>query len=307
LSFAERSFRAIGTTASVVVIDPHVADAAVALLQAEVVAIDDACSWFRTDSELAELHRHAGRPMRVSPLLFSALRTAYDVAAKTRGAVDPTVGNAVVALGFEGDFSKIGHPGGSLPQIETPVVGYQRLELNDRERTVRIPKGVRLDLGASAKAFLVDRAAARISEDLGVAVLVNVGGDIAVAGPPPPLGWPVGIAIDSSTKADDVDQVVAIRHGGLASSSTAIRTWRIGTERVHHIVDPRTGRSVPPYWTLVSACAASCVEANMVSTAAIVWGPDALEHLGALDHAVRLVRHDGAVVLRGGWPKASSR
>ena len=60
------------------------------------------------------------------------------------------------------------------------------------------------------------------------------------------------------------------------------------------------------YWTLVSACAPSCVDANMVTTAAIVWGRDALEHLGAFGYVVRLVRHDGAVIVRGGWPEAAA-
>ena len=74
--------------------------------------------------------------------------------------------------------------------------------------------------------------------------------------------------MDSSAGADDVDQVVAIRHGGLASSSTEVRTWQMGTEQVHHIVDPATGRSSAPYWRLVSAAGASCVDANALSTAA---------------------------------------
>ena len=69
--------------------------------------------------------------------------------------------------------------------------------------------------------------------------MVSLGGDIAVAGTPPQGGWAVGIAVDSSTPVDRVDQVVAIRGGGLASSSTAVRTWDSGVRRVHHIIDPR--------------------------------------------------------------------
>jgi thiamine biosynthesis lipoprotein len=164
---------------------------------------------------------------------------------------------------------------------------------------------MRLDLGSSAKAFAADRAADRISQELGSGVLVSLGGDIAVAGTPPPGGWAVGIAVDSSTPVDQVAQVVAVQVGGLASSSTAVRTWDSGGRRVHHIIDPASGDCVAPYWTLVSATGESCVAANAVSTAAIVWGERALD-LVPSDQAVRLVRHDGRIFSRNGWPGADA-
>jgi thiamine biosynthesis lipoprotein len=133
-------------------------------------------------------------------------------------------------------------------------------------------------------------------------VLVSLGGDVAVAGPPPPEGWAVGIAHESATPPGEVDQVVAIRRGGLASSAVGARTWTAGGRVAHHIVDPRTGDCVEPYWSLVSATGGSCVEANLVTTAATVWGRDALERLGRFDQAARLVRWDGKVFSVHGWP-----
>lgn len=76
----------------------------------------------------------------------------------------------------------------------------------------------------------------------------------------------------------------------------------MGTSRVHHIVDPTTGRSTSPYWQLVSTVGASCVDANALSTAAVVWGNQAIERLRPFGQAVRLVRHDGEVFTVGGWP-----
>jgi FAD:protein FMN transferase len=147
-----------------------------------------------------------------------------------------------------------------------------------------------------------DRAAAHVADELCSGALVSIGGDVAVAGKPPTEGWAIGIAVDSSTGADDVDQVVAIRRGGLASSSTEVRTWQMGGEQVHHIVDPATGHSTAPYWRLVSAAGASCVDANTLSTAAMVWGDEALERLRPYNQAVRLLRHDGELFTLGGWP-----
>jgi thiamine biosynthesis lipoprotein len=297
-----RSFRAIGTSATVVVQDPSRAAAAESLLRTEIDSIDLACSRFRPDSELEMVHAHAGAAVRVSSLLFDALAVSYDVAERTHGAVDPTVGNAIAALGYDKDLSEVQRQPARPSTVLRPVAGFTHLHLNSARRTVRIPRGVRLDLGSTAKAFAADRAAARISDAVGSGVLVSLGGDIAVAGAPPPGGWAVGIAVDSSTPVDQVAQVVAVHCGGLASSSTAVRTWTCGSRPVHHIIDPASGDCVAPYWTLVSATGESCVAANAVTTAAIVWGDGAVGHLTSFGQAARMVRHDGRIVALNGWP-----
>jgi thiamine biosynthesis lipoprotein len=297
-----RRFRAIGTTAAVVVQDPSKAETAERMLRADMDSIDLACSRFRRDSELEMVHAHAGAAVRVSSLLFDALEASYEVAERTHGAVDPTVGNAIAALGYDKDLNEVQARPAKPPSALGPVAGFTHLHLNSARRTVRIPRGVRLDLGSSAKAFAADRAAARISHEIKSGVLVSLGGDIAVAGPPPTGGWAVGIAVDSSTPTDQVTQVVAIDCGGLASSSTAVRTWKSGTRSVHHIIDPASGDCVAPYWTLVSATGESCVAANAVSTAAIVWGERALGQLAPFRQAIRMVRHDGRIFSLNGWP-----
>jgi FAD:protein FMN transferase len=304
---AQRSFRAIGTTATVVVRDPAHMVGAEILLRQEIAAIDLACSRFRPDSELEYVHSCSGRPVAVSPLLFEALEVAVAVAERTHGAVDPTVGNAIATLGYDRDFDQIKDQPQLLQDAGGSVIGYGHIHLGTRSRTVRIPRGVRLDLGSSAKALVADRSATRIANQLDTGVLVSVGGDVAVAGPPPHDGWPIGIAVESAATERDLDQVVAIRQGGLASSSTAVRQWVVGTETVHHIIDPSTGYSAAPYWTLVSATGASCVDANALSTAAVVWGERALELLRPYGQAVRMLRHDGRVFTLGGWPEADER
>jgi thiamine biosynthesis lipoprotein len=297
-----RSFRAIGTTATVVVQDPAGADAAQRILVTELEAIDLACSRFREDSELQTVHANAGHTVEVGGLLFEALEVALHAADRTGGAVDPTIGNALAALGYDADLDEVTSRPATPPPALGPVAGYMHVQLNPRVRSVRIPRGVRLDLGSTAKALAADRAAARIADEIRGGALVSLGGDVAVAGPPPAGGWTVGIARESSTPAEQVDQVVAIRQGGLASSATSVRSWRAGDREVHHIVDPRTGDCVEPYWVLVSATGSSCVEANVVTTAAIVWGERALAELSGFDQSMRLVRFDGRVTALNGWP-----
>jgi thiamine biosynthesis lipoprotein len=297
-----RSFGAIGTTATVAVEDPAHADAAARVLAAELRTIDATCSRFRPDSELQSLHAEAGRTVAVGTVLFEALSVACDAAARTGGAVDPTVGNALAALGYDTDLDEVRARPTGPPRALGRVAGYQHVQLDPRHRTVRIPRGVRLDLGSTAKAWAADRAAARIARRIGVGALVSLGGDVAVAGPPPPGGWSIGVARASATPPAQADQVVAIQRGGLASSGTTTRTWKAGDRVVHHIVDPRTGDCVEPYWDVVSATGSSCVEANIVTTAAIVWGERALDELPRFGQSVRLVRVDGKVFSVSGWP-----
>ncbi len=90
--------------------------------------------------------------------------------------------------------------------------------------------------------------------------------------------------------------------GGLATSGTTARTWLRNGRRVHHIVDPWTGDAAPTVWSLVTVAAPSCVEANALSTAAVVWGEDAVGNLDARGVSARLVDADGNVVLCGDWP-----
>jgi len=300
-----RSVRAIGTTAVLAVLDPGAADRAERILRDELSAIDGTCSRFRADSEISALHRAGGGAVKVSALLFEALEVACDVARRTQGAVDPTVGVALQALGYDRDFNDVAPDVGGDVVAPTPAPGWWSIELDRRRRTVRVPEGVRVDLGATAKALVADRAALRIARATRSGVLVSVGGDVASAGPAPDGGWAVGIASDSSSPVEQVDQVVSIHGGGVASSSTVVRAWRRRGRPVHHIVDPSTGDSASTHWSLASCTADTCVDANAASTAAIVWGRWAVPNLSAMGHPARLVRHDGQVVTLNGWPTSA--
>ena len=268
------AFPALGTTAEVLV----TGDLAVAveLLRAELDAVDAACSRFREDSEIERLHRDAGRAVEVTPLLAEALAVALRAARLTGGLVDPTVGAAVCSLGYDRDFAAVTD---GESDAAVPAPGWHRVLLDGT--TVVLPKGIRLDLGATAKALAADHAARTIARRTGAGVLVNLGGDVSIAGDPPPGGWRVAIADDHSVAAARPDVTVTLRSGSLATSGTAVRQWRRGSRTVHHIVDPRTGDVPEPCWRTVSVAAKSCVDANTASTAAIVLGGQAPDWLAA--------------------------
>jgi thiamine biosynthesis lipoprotein len=156
-----------------------------------------------------------------------------------------------------------------------------------------------LDFGASAKAHAADRIAHLLAGRLEGGFLVNLGGDIAVSGDPPDGGWRVGVEGDDG----GVRQVVAITDQGVATSSTQRRQWTTGNGSAHHIVDPRTGATAPAVWAQVTCIAASALEANTASTAAIVLGEAAPAWLDRNGVAARLDRADGAVVFAAAWPR----
>jgi len=295
------SFEAIGVTNAVVVDREDALAPGLRIARHEVAALDRACSRFRDDSELAAVNRAAGVAVPVGTLLLEVVEAALRVSAATNGLVDPTVGRAVSALGYDRDFRLVA---GSRPRSVriVPAPGWRRVRVDRRRLTVRIPRGGRLDLGAVAKAFSADRIARLVRAATGAAVLVGLGGDVAVAGAPQG-GWPVSVVDDHREAA--TGPTVGISDGGLATSSTTVRRWRAEGRELHHIVDPATGAPAREHWRTVTVAAASCVDANAAATAAIVMGEPALEWLEALRLAARLVRPDGAVVVTSRWPEGS--
>jgi FAD:protein FMN transferase len=133
-------------------------------------------------------------------------------------------------------------------------------------------------------------------------VLVGIGGDIATAGDAPRGGWRIRVTDDHRSGLRAPGQTVSIRSGGLATSSTTVRRWSQQGTVKHHIIDPRSGASVRALWRTASVAAASCAEANIATTAAIVKGREAPAWLAGLGLPARLVDAAGAVVLLGDWP-----
>jgi thiamine biosynthesis lipoprotein len=306
------TFPALGTTASVLVTDPRARDTAAAMLAAELSAIDAACSRFRADSELSRLNRAAGRRrVAISPLLTEALAVALAAARATDGDVDPTCGRSLIGLGYDRDYAEVRRGTGAPGITVTPAAGWRSVDLDPLRRAARVPDGVVLDLGATAKALAADRAAERIAAQAGCGVLVNLGGDIRVAGPPPAGGWRIGIADDAGPDGVPPDSgpahAVIITGGGLATSSPMVRAWRRGAADLHHIVAPGTGLPARTCWRAVSVAAASCVDANAASTASIIGGERAPRWLASLRLPARLVRQDGTALTVAGWPAEPGR
>jgi thiamine biosynthesis lipoprotein ApbE len=304
------AWQALGTT---VVLRTTRADglaAARATVMRELAAIDLACSRFRGDSELSALNARAGRRVKVGPLLLDALEVALRGAELTGGDVDPTVGRALELAGYDRDWRLLAAPTGQ-PAPAAHVVarlraGWRAVQLDRRSSTVRLPRGIRLDLGATAKAWAADRAAAAAAGSAGCGVLAGIGGDMAAAGTPPAEGWRVRVTDDHRSAPTAPGQTVSINSGGLATSGTAVRRWSHEGRAMHHIIDPDTGLPVRETWRTVSVAATSCTDANIAATAALVRAAGAPEWLAGVGMPARLVDDGGAVTTVGEWPAEGS-
>jgi thiamine biosynthesis lipoprotein len=306
---AADTWRALGTSAVVLVEDPVALAGARAAVEVELDAIDRACSRFRDDSELALVNGGAGRPVTVGPLFMEALEASFRAAEGSDGAVDPTIGEALRVAGYDRDFSLVGAATATaVPARRRHAVrvtrspGLEAVRVDHERSTVAVPRGVSLDLGASAKALAADRAAAAACAATGGGVLVSLGGDIAACGPPPSGGWRVRVCEDHAAGPSAPGQTVSIRSGGLATSSTTVRRWRGPVGERHHIIDPSTGRPAEVVWRTVTVAAASCVDANTAATAAIVLGRRAPEWLRRRGLPARLIGARGEVLCVADWP-----
>jgi FAD:protein FMN transferase len=317
---ASATWEAFGTSVLLRVTDAGALAHARAQVERELEAIDRACSRFRADSELSRVNASEGRTVQIGDLLSEALELALRAAELTDGDVDPTVGRALELAGYDRDWrlltrSRDGEPQRAdgrasidksrrpAPITVRPRSGWRTVALDRAGACVRVRRGVRLDLGATAKGWAADRAAEAAALTAGCGVLVGIGGDIGTSGTAPTDGWRIRVTDNHRSQPAAAGQTVAILSGGLATSSTTVRRWRHGGRTAHHIIDPSTGAPARTPLRTVSVAAASCAEANIAATAALVKGTAAADWLGEQGLPARLVDRDGRVLYAGDWPR----
>jgi thiamine biosynthesis lipoprotein len=297
------SWRALGTSVHLLALDLAIAPARAAV-ERVLDQADLAYSRFRPDSELQRAQCSPRRETRLSHLLTLAVDTAMRAARETDGAVDPTVGRAMRAIGYDDDFVRVAARRGDVRIRLEAVPGWRVVRFDSRNRSLHVPAGVELDFGSTGKALAADlAAAAALGASRTGGVLVSLGGDIATAGRAPVGGWRILAAEDSAVSPDAGGEVIAIESGAIATSGTTVRRWQgdRGVE-LHHLIDPWTGGPVDGPWRTVTVAAATCVDANVAATAAIVLGSRAIPWLESRGVPARRVSHAGEVIRVGTWP-----
>jgi thiamine biosynthesis lipoprotein len=293
------TWRALGTYVHLSTADGTVLEPARQIATRLLEDVDRTCSRFRQDSDLVRANSAAGAWVRVDPMLVRAVGAAVEAAAQTDGLVDPTLGHALVAAGYDRDISLVLAESTDPAGIPVPArSGAWRDIQRDPAGAILVPRGSALDLGATCKAWAADLIVAAIAAEFDSTVVLSLGGDVAVAGPG---GWPVAITetIDDPAGAE----IVHLPYGGLATSSTAARRWIRGGVIRHHLIDPRTGEPTSGRWRTVTATGATCLAANTATTAAVVLGERAVGWLNERDIPARLVNTSGRIVRTQRWPE----
>jgi FAD:protein FMN transferase len=214
--------------------------------------LEETFSRFRPGSELNLVNEGPAEFVAVSPVFARALALALDSARRTDGLVDPTLGTAIEAAGYDRDFAELTDD----PRPPAPAVPGSWRHVRVAGRLVFRYPGTKLDLNCIIKGLAVDAALDLLDGD----GFVAAGGDVAVRGSAV-VGLPGG---ESLTLSD----------GGLATSGTTRRRWERGGSPQHHLIDPRTGRPSSSRWAEVTVAAGSCLEADVAAKAAFLLSED---------------------------------
>jgi len=236
----------------------------------EIKRVEDLTSCHKP-SDLTAINDASGRgPLQINEELLGLLREGLTIAGETGGTFDPTVG----PLTRLWDFSA-GEP--RLPErseIEKAVakVGWKRIRIAPATGTVFLPEaGMALDLGAVAKGYALDRAAAVIRQFGLTGGLVNAGGDVLALGEKGP-GKPWRVGVQDPRDGKSIIAVAALKNRVIVTSGDYERFFIKDGTRYHHILDPRTGYPAQGLRS-VTIVANRGVTADAVATAVFVLGP----------------------------------
>lgn len=278
----EHTFRAMGSEIAIWLECADIEQATQLLQQAESLfnAAERRMTRFNEQSELSKLNRQAGEWVAVSRPLWHVLERAWQLAEETEGLFDPTLLAAVESAGYEHSFDgKWAWGASNLSNGKPHQQGqWQAVQRNPATHSIRLPVGVRLDLGGIGKGFTAQQVVEFLSQWGGC--MVDAGGDI-VAGDAPQgwPGWPVEVAKPWETAADEDDAIaeVWLNNGTLATSGIDYRWWLQAGKRKHHLIDPRTGTSADTDLRTASILSADACRAEAWATAALVAGSESAQ------------------------------
>jgi thiamine biosynthesis lipoprotein len=276
-----RMFRAMGTEIELLV-DAEGADDALDVAEREFHRLESLLSRFRDDSELSQLNRDGS--IDAGPDLLRVVELALAARERTDGRFDPTVHDAVVAVGYDRTFESV-PADGARAGTPVPAGGGVRIDGN----RIELQAGVRIDLGGIGKGYAAERAAELLAT--AGSCLVNAGGDIATRGG----SWLVGVATGDGTLT------LELSGSALATSGRDRRTWRRDGRALHHLIDPRTGESAASDVLRVTVVAADAVDAEVLATSLFLAGMDgAAAEADAAGVPAVIADADGRTLLAGG-------
>lgn len=265
----------MGTEFKIILYAPD-ADAAAQASNAafdRISTLDTIMSDYNPGSELMRLSQRAGGPAeRVSDDLFRVLSQAQELARRSNGTFDITVGPVVRLWRLARAQRQV--PDTARLAQALKLVGYKNLRLDQRNGTAELLKpGMLLDLGGIAKGYAVDQAIAVLKARGILSALVAAAGDIAASAPPPGHhGWVIGIApLDPQDKT--VNRFFLLHDGAVSTSGDSEQHMDVAGVRYSHIINPKTGLGLTGH-SSVTVVAANGITSDSLATAVSVLGPE---------------------------------
>jgi thiamine biosynthesis lipoprotein len=286
---ADHHFHVMGTEGNIVV-HGNARERAVAHVLDRLSELERRWSRFRPDSDISRINAAHGRPVRVAAETATLLRRAIEGWRASDGLFDPTVGAAMLAHGYDRDFASLGGPGQPAPAEAGR--GCDGIDLDLGDGWVRVPAGISLDPGGIGKGLAADIVADEVLERGSTGVLINIGGDMRMAGHPPAGGWVV--AVDDPRRPGSEWLRLGLAQGAVATSSTLRRRWQQGGLTCHHVMDPRTGRPAAESTVAVTVIAHAAWWAEVAATALLLAEePDQAPLASTVEYVA--LRADGGV------------
>ncbi|RZL62711.1 MAG: FAD:protein FMN transferase [Variovorax sp.] len=235
-------------------------------------------SHWAPESALSRYNRAPGGSSHPLPPAFAAvLRCALEEADRSAGALDPTVGPLVRLWGFGPDAapSDEAHVAPSAAEREATRArcGWEKLAFDADSATLFQPGGLTLDFSGIAKGFAVDHAVDAL-QALGLRdLLMEIGGELRVAGRRPGgMPWRVQVA-NAESDNDAAALTLPLHDMAIATSGDRWHQRTDGTRRWSHTIDPRTGEPVDHALAAVSVLHTECMRADALATVLTVLGP----------------------------------
>lgn len=254
--------------------DAPAAEAAFAAAFAEFNRLENLMSTWREGSDVLRLNAAAGGDaVSLSPETMEVLQLARHYSELSQGKFDVTFGPLSGLWRFDQDQDNV-IPDPAAVAARLPLIGWEDLAVDADAHTARLKRaGMSVHLGGIGKGYAVDRAAAILRANGLENFLIQAGGDMYAAGHPEGRSWRLGIQ-DPRGPPDDAFASLELTDSTFSTSGDYERYFLRDGRRYHHILDPDTGMPAMASRS-VTIVARKAVDADALSTAVFVLGPDA--------------------------------
>ncbi|MGE5248571.1 MAG: FAD:protein FMN transferase [Bacteroidota bacterium] len=290
------TFRAMNT-GIVLMAETEARDALEAFAEARtfIEASEQRFTRFSQESELSTLNRSAGTWFHASPELFEVVAEALSCFHRTGGLFDPAILPDLELAGYDRSMDEIRMHGAALQAAQKASshrMDFESVELQTAAHLIRLPGGMRIDLGGIAKGWIAEQAA-HLLHKYAAACAANAGGDMYMIGyPSGEDAWEV-VLEDPHEPGVDL-AILRAREGAIATSSVVKRVWKQGEAQRHHLIDPRTGVPAQTRWLSVTVMAGHAAEAEAFAKAFLIAGTAETARLNRQNPGLTVVAVDAA-------------